>query len=352
MSSKAGPTDLTATIAGTETLKLIELHTLDVFYTPVEERFERITRTARRLFRTPVAAVTILSREKQWFKSIGGWPVSELPIDQSLCTWTVRDDKLTVVPDTTKDPRFQNHPLVVGVPHVRFYAGYPLRDKTGTATATFCVFDIKPREFSADDLQSMRDLGGIAQQELIADHMNSVHAELVSKLGAARREAMFDPLTRVWNRRGATPFLRAALTKAEKEGSQVSLCAIDVDKFKRINDNYGHQAGDEVLSKLATLLISCVRTDDIVCRYGGDEFMLILPDADEKTATGIAKRALENISQSGIVTREGGVSMTVSIGCASQKAGERLSAEALIKRADDALLESKESGRNRIRLAS
>jgi len=352
MSSKNGPTDLTATIAGTETLKLIELHTLDVFYTPVEERFERITRTARRLFTAPVAAVTILSRDKQWFKSIGGWPVSELPINQSLCTWTVRDDQLTVIPDTGQDPRFANHPLVVGSPHFRFYAGYPLRDRTGTPTGTFCVMDIKPRVFTPEDMRSMHDLGGIAQQELLADHLNSVHSELITKLGAARREAMFDPLTRVWNRRGAIPFLRAALTKAEKESGQVSICAIDIDNFKRVNDNYGHQAGDEVLSKLATLLIGCVRPDDIVCRYGGDEFMLILPDADGKLATEVAKRALNTISGSAIVTREGGIPMTVSIGCATQKVGEPLSAEDLIKRADDALLSCKESGRNRMRLVS
>ena len=70
MTSDVGPTDLTATIAGAETLELAELHTLDVFYTPLEERFERITRTARQLLSVPVAAVTILNHEKQWFKSV------------------------------------------------------------------------------------------------------------------------------------------------------------------------------------------------------------------------------------------------------------------------------------------
>ena len=352
MSSNVKPTDLTATIAGTETLKLIELHTLDVFYTPVEERFERITRAARRLLKVPVAAVTILSRDKQWFKSVSGWTVSELPVNQSLCTWTVHDDRVTVIPDTKEDPRFAQHPLVIGKPHFRFYAGCPLQDKTGTTTATFCVFDVKPRVFSAEDMQFLQDCSGMAQRELLADDLINAQAQLISKLGVARREALFDPLTRVWNRRGATVSLKMALAKAEEENAEVSVCAIDLDGFKRVNDNYGHQTGDQVLSKLATLLVGCVRTDDIVCRYGGDEFMLILPGADGKLASQIAERVRRTIPESPILTREGSIRVTVSIGCASRAPGERLTAEELIKRADDALLSCKERGRNRARLAS
>jgi len=351
VTSNAGPTDFTATIAGTETLQLVELHTLDVFYTPLEERFERITRSARRLLKVPVAAVTILSRDKQWFKSVNGWSVSELPVKQSLCTWTVQDDQATIVPDTKEDPRFAQHPLVVGKPYFRFYAGCPLRDKQGSATATFCVFDIKPRIFSAEDMQSLQDFAGMAQQELLVDQLANAQAQLISKLGVARREAMFDPLTRVWNRRGATPFLRTTLVAAEEANTEVSVCAIDLDKLKYINDNYGHQAGDKVLSKLATLLVSCVRTDDIVCRFGGDEFMLILPGADGKLASQIAERARRTIQESPIRTREGSIPVTVSIGCASRQPDERVTAEELIRRADDALMSCKKGGRNRVRSA-
>jgi diguanylate cyclase (GGDEF)-like protein len=330
---------------------LLELHTLDVFYTPLEERFERITRSARRLLKVPVAAVTILSRDKQWFKSVNGWAVSELPIKQSLCTWTVHDDQVTIIPDTRKDPRFAQHPLVIDKPRFRFYVGCPLRDKTGAATATFCVFDIKPRSFSAEDMQSLRDMSAMAQQELLSDQLSSAQAELVSKLGVARREALFDPLTRVWNRRGATPFLRTTLAKAEEDNTHVSVCAIDLDKFKHINDSYGHQAGDKVLSKLAALLVSSVRPEDIVCRYGGDEFILILPGVDGKRATQIAERARRIISESPIRTRDGDIYITISIGCASRNAGEHISPEDLIRRADSALLSCKASGRNRVGFA-
>ena len=85
-------TKLTKTFASTETLKIANIHSLDLFYTPLEERFERITRIARRALQVPVAAITLLSDEKQWFKSAAGWGVSELPRAHSLCRLTVEQN--------------------------------------------------------------------------------------------------------------------------------------------------------------------------------------------------------------------------------------------------------------------
>jgi len=351
MSNRPIPDKLSATIASTETLKLLELATIDVFYTPVEERFERITRTARRLFSVPVAAVTILNHEKQWFKSVAGWAISELPIEKSLCAWTVKDDRMVIISDTRDDPRVAEHPLVLGKPHFRFYAGSPLHDKTGKAVGTFCVFDTNPREFGSDDMRSLQDMTDMAQQELLADQKNLAQAEIISKLGVARRQAMFDPLTRVWNLRGATPFLRTELIKAEESNSDLSICTIDVDKFKQINDNFGHQAGDQVLRRLASSLIRCIRTGDIVVRHGGDEFMLILPGCDRKMAQQIADRARLIVSESPIRTSDGIISTTISIGCTSRRASENISPEELIERADKALRNAKVAGRDRVFVA-
>lgn len=351
MSGRAGPCDITASIASTETLRLITLPTLDVFYTPLEERFERITRTARRLFGVSVAAVTILSREKQWFKSVNGWSISELPTEKSLCALVIRDGRQVIIPETRKDPRVAQHPLVVGKPHFGFYAGSPLRDKTGTAVGTFCVFDTKPRPFGSDDVLSLQDMTDMAQQEILTDQLHTAQGEIISKLGVARREAMFDPLTRVWNRRGAIPFLRTELIKAEETDTNLSICAIDVDNFKHINDNYGHQAGDRVLSKLAACLVRSVRTGDIVCRQGGDEFMLILPGSDRKSAKQVAERVRRIVSESPIRTRDGNISITVSIGCASRRSSEHIAPDDLIERADEALRSSKNAGRDRISVA-
>jgi len=275
-----------------------------------------------------------------------------LPIARSLCRWTVDNNELSVVPDTTADPRFANHPLVKGRPKFRFYAGYPLHDQNGLTTATLCVFDVKPREFSDDDLQSFRDLGEMAQRELCTRYLNDAQSEFISKLGAARREAMIDPLTRLWNRRGTTVLLKAAFARADDQNKEISLGLIDLDDFKRINDNYGHQIGDDVLRKIARILVSCVRSEDVICRPGGDEFLLIMTDADNNQASQIAQRIRRSISETPVPTRQGTMPMTASVGYAVRAPGENITVDELFKRADEALMKSKSEGRNRVRKAS
>jgi len=345
-------TKLTRTIASTSTLKLAGMHIVDVFYTPLEERFERITRLARRALNVPVAAITCMSPEKQWFKSVAGWAVTELPVSHSLCPLTLEENRICVINDTQADSRVMNHPLVVSKPNFRFYAGYPLQESSGLAVGTLCVFDTKPREFSEEQLCTLHDLGEIARHELLTNQLSDAQSELISKLGAARREAMFDPLTRVWNRRGAAALLRSSLRKAQERDTDISLCLLDVDNFKSVNDNYGHQAGDQVLRKLAAMLVSSVRNDDIVCRYGGDEFLLILPDTGAADASRIAERARRTVAESPVQIREGVLSASVSIGLAARHRGSEVTSDDLVKQIDEALLACKRDGRNRVRLAS
>jgi diguanylate cyclase (GGDEF)-like protein len=345
-------TKLTRTIASTSTLKLAGMHIVDVFYTPLEERFERITRLARRALNVPVAAITCMSPDKQWFKSVAGWAVTELPVSHSLCPLTMEENRICVINDTRADSRVANHPLVAKKPHFRFYAGYPLQETSGIAVGTLCVFDTKPREFSEEQLCTLHDLGEIARQELLSNQLSDAQGELITKLGAARREAMFDPLTRVWNRRGATALLNSTLAKATERDADIALCLLDIDNFKAINDEFGHQAGDQVLRKLAAMLVSSVRSDDIVCRYGGDEFLLILPDTSAEDASRIAERARRTVADSPVQVREGVLSTSVSIGLAVRHRGSEVTVDGLVRQIDDALRDCKRDGRNQIRLAS
>jgi diguanylate cyclase (GGDEF)-like protein len=344
-------TSLSRTIASTATLKLAGLHALDLFYTPLEERFERLTRLARRALNVPVAAITVLNHEKQWFKSVNGWMVTELPLDRSLCTWTVKARGPVVIEDTRRDERTVRHALVASAPRFRFYAGVPLADEHGTAAGTFCLFDIKPRRMSADDRQLLADLGSLAQQELLSERLTAAHAALISKLGAARREAMIDPLTRLWNRRGATTLLDAALSTADLNREPVAIAMLDLDNFKYVNDRHGHQVGDEVLRKLGTRLVSAVRADDPVCRLGGDEFMVIMPGADLTTCEQVVNRLMSRLNEGPIPTRAGALPLRMSAGFSVREPGEKLNAELLIERTDRALMRSKSDGRNRIRAA-
>jgi diguanylate cyclase (GGDEF)-like protein len=343
---------LTKTIASTATLKIANIHSLDLFYTPLEERFERITRVARRALQVPVAAISLLNEDKQWFKSAAGWGISELPREQAICKLTVAGESLLTIADTTADPRIAELPIVVSAPRFRAYAGHPLVDEHGAIVGTFCVFDLRAREFTPADRQTMLDLTAMAQRELLSDRLTNAHSALTSKLGLARREALMDPLTHLWNRRGASVLLKAALTNADQRNMPLALALLDLDNFKRINDSHGHQTGDEVLRRVGSRLLSSVRTEDAICRIGGDEFLVLMADTDAAIATRVAERIRRAITDTAVPTRDGTIPMSVSVGCTIRQPHDKSAVEQLLERADQALMESKAAGRNRVRMTS
>lgn len=336
---------LSKTIASTATIKLAHPPMLDLFYTPLEERFERITRIARQALRVPVAAITLLNAEKQWFKSASGWAIAELPADLSLCRLTLEQNGLQVISDAKSDPRTAEHPLVVSKPKFRFYAGHPLTDGTGLVAGTFCVFDVKPRHLSDADRGCLLDLAALAQREVANEHLRSAHASLTAKLSLARREAMIDPLTKLWNRRGAMLLAEAACQRADRTNAPLGLAVFDVNDFKHINDTYGHQTGDEVLRRIGERLVAGVRSDDIVCRLGGDEFLVLIADGDPANTDAAMKRIREALESTPIVTRDGPLSVSASVGTTVRRLHEEITVEALIERADRQLIASKANRR-------
>lgn len=344
-------TKLSRTIASTATLKIANIQSLDLFYTPLEERFERITRLARRALQIPVAAITLFNDEKQWFKSVAGWVVSETPREATICKYTLQQQDPLIIADTRADPRTADSPLVKSAPYFRAYAGFRLADENGSAAGTFCVLDTKPRVFSEADKQTLVDLGSMTQRELLSDRLSAAHSALTAKLTVARREAMMDPLTRLWNRRGASVMLKAALDVSNRDGTPVALALLDLDNFKRINDTYGHQVGDEVLRKTAARLTAAVRNVDVTCRIGGDEFLIVMADTDADLAQRVAERVRRAVTETSIATREGPLPISVSVGGTVRVPNDPVPMEALLDRADKALLDAKAAGRNRVRIA-
>jgi two-component system cell cycle response regulator len=161
--------------------------------------------------------------------------------------------------------------------------------------------------------------------------------------------AVVDPLTGLYNRRYAASHLANMQRAAAETQSSLSVMMLDLDKFKAVNDHHGHEAGDRVLKEFAARLRVNVRGVDLVARLGGEEFFLAMPDADEEEATTVAERIRKAVeSEPFVVGRDGeAITVTVSIGVAMARAGEQDS-EALIRRADAALYESKSGGRNRV----
>ena len=130
----------------------------------------------------------------------------------------------------------------------------------------------------------------------------------------------------------------------------LSVALLDLDNFKRVNDTYGHQTGDEVLRKVAARMVGAVRNDDVVCRLGGDEFLIVMTDTVAAVAQRIVERVRSVVTETPLSTRDGNVPMSVSVGCTVRMPHDPAAPEALLERADQALLESKAAGRNRVRM--
>ena len=241
--------------------------------TPQEERFDRLTRMARRLFDVPIALVSLVDKDRQWFKSRIGLPVSETPRDISFCGHSILGEEVFIIPDASSDERFQDNPLVIDKPNIRFYAGCPLRALNGTQMGTLCIIDDKPRDFSEADLSALTDLAAMAEQEL-----------------AALQLAVLDELTEISNRRGFMTLVGYAICMCVRQKISASLVFFDLDKFKLINDTYGHSEGDRALVTFAKILHKTLRESDLVARIGGDEFAALLLDTPKASALDVILR--------------------------------------------------------------
>ncbi|GBL05883.1 diguanylate cyclase (GGDEF) domain-containing protein [Glaciecola sp. KUL10] len=146
--------------------RLAKLNSLSILDSAAEERFDRITRIAKRLFNVPIVLVSLIDEDRQWFKSCIGLDVLQTGRDISFCGHAIHDSRLFVVEDTALDPRFSDNPLVLNEPFIRFYAGCPLQMGDGSALGTLCLIDNRVRSFSKQDLELFKDLGKITEMEL------------------------------------------------------------------------------------------------------------------------------------------------------------------------------------------
>ncbi|AXA94904.1 excisionase [Massilia sp. YMA4] len=153
-------------VADSEATRLVALAASGLVDSPPEARFDRIVRLASAVTGSPIALISLLTAQRQWFKARVGLAAQETPREWAFCSHAIMQDETFVVEDTSADARFRDNPLVQGDPHIRFYAGVPLRDKAGNALGTLCVIDREPRKLRATELQGLLDLAAIAMEEL------------------------------------------------------------------------------------------------------------------------------------------------------------------------------------------
>lgn len=257
----------TPEIPADEQHRLRELRGLNILHTPAEERFDRLTRLAKRLFNVPNSVVTLLDDKQLYFKSCDGFDDKPVSRENTFCGHAILRDEVMVVEDARDDERFHDNPMVASAPGIRFYAGCPLRTPAGARVGTLCVFDDEPRSFSAEDSHALRDLASMAEAELVSF-----------------QAATSDELTQITNRRGFLTLAQMMLNECQLRGVSASLTFLDLDKFKAINDTLGHREGDRALMDFADAMKVAFRQSDLFARLGGDEFVVLFHDTSPAQA--------------------------------------------------------------------
>ncbi len=245
-----------------EAARLHTLRSLSLLDSSAEERFDRLTRLAQRLFEVPIALVSLVDENRQWFKSKQGLALSETPRDQSFCAHAILGDAIMVVADTWLDERFAGNPLVLDEPKIRFYAGCPLKATNGSKLGTLCLLDVRPRTLDAAQCESLRDLARLVSQEIAVAQLTTI-----------------DGLTMLCNRRGFTALGQHVLSLCTRRMERpASLLLLNLDGFKRINQRWGQAEGDRALVSFAGLLSQTFRESDVIGRLGSDDFAVLIAD--------------------------------------------------------------------------
>lgn len=325
---------ISPTIPEDEKQRLEKLRALKLLDSEPEERFDRLTRMAKRMFGVDISVLSLIDDGRQWFKSKS----SELDIpdetsrEVSFCGHAILGNDVFVVEDAMDDHRFKDNPLVTENPNIRFYAGYPLKVNNGSALGTLCIIDTEPRAFDEEDSQLLKDLGVMAEQEI-----------------AALQLATLDELTLISNRRGFSVLAKHSLNICRRKDLTASILVFDLNEFKPINDKFGHAEGDRALVVFANIIREVFRQSDVFGRIGGDEFAVLMIDVDaDSTQRVIDRFQTEVITYNKQAAR--GYDIEYSVGYINTAVDNNVTVDDLLAAADKKMYAAKEKSRVKLKL--
>ncbi len=343
---------LIPSLPSNEAERLHTLHELKILDTPLQSEFERITRIALQIYKVPMAAISLVDQHRLWFKSTQGLDISECSRESSFCAHAILQDNIFTVPDTSLDNRFLDNSFVLETPHIRFYAGYPLRALNGEMLGMMCIFDEVSREIAESELLYLQDLAALVESEIYKYKIVDSYQSIVSQLKQAHLSSMVDPLTQLWNRKGLDSLLKSQLNECKKQGSLLGIALVDIDNFKKINDTYGHLIGDRALKNLGKCLVNSCRKYDVIGRWGGEEFLILIMADTQKDIEGVLERLRLKVEKLPIFyENKMSFNLTVTIGATICLPNQRFSYETLVDKADKALYIGKNTGKNCVRLS-
>ncbi|WP_151634885.1 sensor domain-containing diguanylate cyclase [Noviherbaspirillum aerium] len=338
MSTTAAPLQFESTVAPSEQAGLTSCS---------DPQLLRIRRIGKQLFNVADCIVTF--NNDNAVNPVMDTSSAAMDRATAFCHDIAPSEELVVVHDAGRHVSLKDHPSVNGAPHIRFYASHPIYRQDATLVGTISLIDHAPRTgFAESDRQTLADLAGLVERELEVRMLNASQLELQKKNKNLRRKSLIDPLLGTWNRGAIMRILTIEAIRCDKLGLPLGLIVADLDHFKKINDTYGHPAGDEVLVKVASRLRSCIRPQEALGRYGGEEFLIVLPGASHATAMTVAERMRAAIASQPEVINGVTLNLTISAGVASSDLFPAATTEELISRADTALYVAKDAGRNRV----
>lgn len=271
-----------ASLPENEKERLATLRSLSILDTARDDRFDRYTRLAARIFDMPIALISLVDEERQWFKSVEGFEGSEAPREFSFCAHAIHSEDVFEVRNTRRDSRFRDNPFVVEQPHVRYYAGAPLCTPDGNRMGTLCIIDRVPRRLRDDDKRLLKDLADMVVDEMIS--------YVDPKTDLANRHALFVSGSRLFDHVSDT--------------SGLSLLLFDISEMATLQDVEGIRQAPECI--FAELLRTYFSAAESIAYLGGHRFCVLLrenPYFDEAKATNLvcvaAKKELRDYWRSG-----------------------------------------------------
>ncbi len=349
-------------IPDNEAARLEELHQLAILDSLPEQAYDDIALLAAQICETPIALISLVDADRQWFKATVGIDATETPRDLAFCAHAILEPtQLLVVPDATKDERFASNPLVVSDPAIRLYAGAPLTTSKGHGLGTLCVIDREARHLTVQQQRALQALARqvathfelrsavqelerrAQEQERYEEQLLDYQRRLEENLALIAEQSITDPLTGLRNRRALLAKLEEEFYRFQRHRAPLALALLDVDHFKPYNDEFGHPAGDMVLCEMAQLLKHDSRESDFVARYGGEEFAMVYVNTAPDSAALLGERLRKSIERANWEFRN----VTVSVGIANIT-DQMQTIDDLIAAADRSLYEAKELGRNRV----
>lgn len=302
--------------------------------TAEDEHFHRIVRLAARVLETPIALISLVEGDRQWFLARHGLDAEQTPREMAFCAHAICQAEPLVVPDASQDPRFCTNPLVTGPLNIRFYAGAQLVSPEGHSLGTLCVIDRVPRRVSSSVVETLQDLAHLVEREM----------EL-------RRQSVHCVTTGMRTRADFLEQAQRELQRCNEAGRGMALLLLNLDHLRQTNQHGSYPAGDQGLREVAATLREQLRPADLLGRLADNTISVLLVDVDLEEAMVRVEALREAVNGLQGVFTASGHRRQASGGLTLLTPNDRL-VETMMRRAEQALMLGRGSERIAVVLGS